>query len=67
MQQLKVTLTESVTTLKPKLTAVIEQNNQVTQKVISALCLDANLDSGTIAILNQIEAEHNYYQTCGRW
>jgi len=67
MQQLTVTLTESVTTLKPNFTAVIEQNNQVTQKVISALCLDANLDSGTIAILNQIEAEHNYYQTCGRW
>ena len=67
MQQLTAIVTESVTTLKPKLTAVIEQNNQVTQKVISDLCLDTNLDVGTIAILNQIEAEHNYYQTCGRW
>jgi hypothetical protein len=52
MQQLKVIVTESVTTLKPNFTAVIEQNNQVTQKVISDLCLDTNLDSGTIAILN---------------
>ncbi len=67
MQQLTVTLTESVTTLKPKLTAVTEQNNQVTQKVISDLCLDANLDVGMIAILNQIEDEHEYYQTCGEW
>ena len=67
MQQLTVTLTESVTTIKPKFTTVIEQNNQVTQKVISDLCLDTNLDVGTIAILNQIETEHNYYQTCGRW
>ncbi|WP_071192335.1 hypothetical protein [Trichormus sp. NMC-1] len=67
MQQLIVIVTESVTTLKPKLTAVTDQNNQVTQKVISDLCLHTNLDAGTIAILNQIEAEHNYYQTCGRW
>lgn len=67
MQQLKVIVTESVTTLKPKLTAVIEQNNQVTQKVISDLLLDTNLDVGMIAILNQIEAEHEYYQSCGEW
>ena len=67
MQQLKVTLTESVTTLKPNLTAVTEQNPQVTQKVTSDLLLNTNLDVGMIAILNQIEDEHEYYQTCGEW
>jgi hypothetical protein len=67
MQQLTVIVTESVTTLKPKIIAIPEQNPQVTQKVTSDLLLDTNLDVGMIAILNQIEAEHEYYQSCGEW
>jgi hypothetical protein len=71
MQQLTVIVTESVTTLKPKFTAVLEQNHQYTQKRTANLSLDTDfdtdLDTGTLAILNQIEAEKEYYQTCGKW
>jgi hypothetical protein len=67
MQQLTATITESVTTLKPKFIALPHQNPQPTQKVTLNLFLKTNLNSGTIAILRQIEAEHDYYQTCARW
>lgn len=67
MQQLTVTITESVTTLKPKFILLPHQNTQATQKVTSNLFLKTNLNSGTIAILEQIEAEHDYYQTCAGW
>lgn len=71
MQQLTVIVTESVTTQKPKLTAIPEPNHQHTQKSTANLSLehdfDTDLDTGTLAILNQIEAEIEYYQTCGRW
>ncbi|MBD2666236.1 hypothetical protein [Richelia sinica] len=66
MQQ-STTVTESITILKPNFTAATEQNHQVIQQRTSNLSLDTNLDVGTIAILNQIETEHEYYQTCGRW
>jgi hypothetical protein len=71
MQQPTVIVTESVATLKPKFTASPEQNHQHTQKPIANLSLDhdfdTDLDTGTLAILNQIEAEKEYYQTCGKW
>jgi hypothetical protein len=71
MQQPTVIVTEIVTTQKPKFTAIPEPNNQHTQKHTANLSLvhDSNtdLDTGTLAILNQIEAEKEYYQTCGRW
>lgn len=75
MQQPTVIITESVTTQKPKFTVSPEPNHQHTQKNTANLSLDhdsntdsgTDLDTGTLAILNQIEAEKEYYQTCGRW
>ncbi|MBK1988492.1 hypothetical protein A0J48_013235 [Sphaerospermopsis aphanizomenoides BCCUSP55] len=67
MQQPTVIVTENVTTLKPKLTASPEPNHQGTQKLTANLFLDTDLDTGTLAIVNQIEAEKEYYQTCGKW
>ncbi|WP_353933312.1 hypothetical protein WJM97_23510 (plasmid) [Okeanomitos corallinicola TIOX110] len=71
MQQPTIIVTESVTTLKPKLTAIPEPNHQHTQKHTANLSLDhdfdTDLDTGTLAILNQIETEKEYYQTCGKW
>lgn len=71
MEQPTVIVTESVTTLKPKCTAIPEPNYQVTQKNTANLSLDndfnTDLDTGTLAIVNQIEAEKEYYQTCGKW
>ncbi|MGM3309722.1 hypothetical protein ACSQ6I_27690 [Anabaena sp. WFMT] len=66
MQQLTVILAESVTTLKPNFPAVTAQNNQ-TQTLTANLFVDTDLDAGTITILKQIEAEHEYYQSCGEW
>ena len=75
MQQLTVIVTESVTTQKPKFTFSPEPNHQHTQKHTANLSLnhdsntdsDTDLDTGTLAILDQIEAEKEYYQTCGKW
>jgi hypothetical protein len=71
MQQITIIVTESVTTLKPKFTVSPEQNHQHTQNPLANLSLDndfnTNLDTGTLAILNQIGVEIEYYQTCGRW
>ncbi|TAE59630.1 MAG: hypothetical protein EAZ87_08880 [Nostocales cyanobacterium] len=70
MQQPTLIVTENVTALKPKLTAIPEPNHQHTQKLIANLSLeheDTDLDTGTLAILNKIEAEKEYYQICGRW
>lgn len=71
MQQPTIIVTESVTTQKPKFTVSPEPNHQHTQKRTANLSLDHDfdndLDTGTLAILNQIEAEKEYYQTCGKW
>ncbi|GCL38634.1 hypothetical protein SR1949_37520 [Sphaerospermopsis reniformis] len=71
MQQPTVIVTQSVTTQKPKFTVSPEQNHQHTQKTIANISLDndfnTDLDTGTLAILNQIETEKEYYQTCGKW
>jgi hypothetical protein len=61
MQTLITTLTS------PDSTTAAHQNPQFTQKVNSNLSDNPNLDSGTIAILEQIEAEYEYYQTCEEW
>ncbi len=61
MQTLTITLTS------PDSTTAANQNLQPPQKVTLNLSLNTNLDSGTIAILEQIEAEYEYYQTCEQW
>lgn len=61
MQILTITLTS------PDSTIAANQNLQPRQKVISNLSFNTNLDSGTIAILEQIEAEYEYYQACEEW
>lgn len=63
MQQLTAILTK----LKHKFVAPPILNPQPTQKVTSNLSFNTNLDSGTIAILEQIEAEYEYYQACEEW
>ncbi len=71
MQQPTVIVPETVTTQKPKFTASPEQNHQGTQKNTANLSLDhdfdTDLDTGTLTIVNQIETEKEYYQTCGKW
>ncbi|MCC5624123.1 hypothetical protein [Nostoc sp. CHAB 5715] len=59
------TLTKTSTS--PDSTTSTYQNPQPTQKVTSNLSFNTNLDSGTIAILEQIEAEYEYYQVCEEW
>jgi hypothetical protein len=61
MQTLTITLTSADST------TAANQNLQPTQKVNSNLSDNTNLDSGTIAILEQIEAEYEYYQVCQEW
>ena len=61
MQTLTTTLTSADSTI------AANQNLQPPQKVISNLSFNTNLDSGTIAILEQIEAEYEYYQACEEW
>ncbi|WDD36340.1 hypothetical protein PQG02_32645 (plasmid) [Nostoc sp. UHCC 0926] len=61
MQTLTITLTS------PDSTTAANQNLQSPQKVTSNLSFNTNLDSGTIAILEQIEAEYEYYQVCEEW
>ncbi|MCW5318726.1 hypothetical protein CDG76_34430 [Nostoc sp. 'Peltigera membranacea cyanobiont' 210A] len=63
MQQLTAILTK----LKPKFVAPPILNFQPTQENASNLSFNTNLDSGTIAILEQIEAEYEYYQVCEEW
>jgi hypothetical protein len=55
------------TPTSPNSTTAAYQNPQLTQKVNSNLSDNTNLDSGTIAILEQIEAEYEYYQVCEEW
>lgn len=55
------------TSISPDSTTAAHQNLQVTQKVTSNLSFNTNLDSDTIAILEQIEAEYEYYQVCEEW
>lgn len=59
------TLTTSSTS--PDSTTAAHQNLQPTQEIGSNLSFKTNLDSGTIAILEQIEAEYEYYQACEEW
>lgn len=61
MQTLTITLTSADSTI------AANQNLQPPQKVTLNLSLNTNLDSGTITILEQIEAEYEYYQTCEEW
>jgi hypothetical protein len=61
MQTLTITLTS------PDSTTAANQNLQPPQKVTLNLSFNTNLDSGTIAILEQIEAEYEYYQVCEEW
>ena len=60
-------LTAIFTKVKAQLVTPPISNPQPTQKVTSNLSFNSNLDSGTIAILEQIEAEYEYYQTCEQW
>ncbi|WP_251960794.1 hypothetical protein [Nostoc commune] len=53
--------------LKHKFVAPPISSPQPTQEVTSNLSFNTNLDLGTIAILEQIEAEYEYYQTCEEW
>ncbi|WP_334851324.1 hypothetical protein [Nostoc sp.] len=57
MQQLTAILTK----LKHKFVTPPISNLQPPQKVTLNLSFNTNLDSGTIAILEQIEAEYEYY------
>ncbi len=59
----QATFMQTLTTSLDSTTAA-NQNLQPSQKVTLNLSLNTNLDSGTIAILEQIEAEYEYYQTC---
>ena len=59
------TLTTTSTSLNS--TTAAHQNLQPKQETASNLSFNTNLDSGTIAILEQIEAEYEYYQTCEEW
>ncbi len=60
-------LTAIFTKVKAQLVTPPISNLHPTQKVTSNLSFNTNLDSGTIAILEQIEAEYEYYQTCEEW
>lgn len=62
----QATFMQTLTTSLDSTTAA-HQNLQPPQKVTLNLSLNTNLDSGTIAILEQIEAEYEYYQTCEQW
>ncbi|MDF5708227.1 MAG: hypothetical protein PUP90_11220 [Nostoc sp. S4] len=63
MQQLIAIFTK----VQAKLVAPPISNLHPTQKVTSNLSFNTNLDSGTMAILEQIEAEYEYYQACEEW
>jgi hypothetical protein len=67
VKQAKFMQTLTKTSTSPNLTTATYQNPQPTQKVTSNLSDNTNLDSGTIAILEQIEAEYEYYQVCQEW
>ncbi|MBC6429920.1 hypothetical protein FM036_03295 [Nostoc sp. HG1] len=60
-------LTAILTKLKHKFVAPPISSPQPTQEVTSNLSFNTNLDLGTIAILEQIEAEYEYYQVCEEW
>ncbi|MEH1876841.1 hypothetical protein [Nostoc sp.] len=62
----QATFMQTLTTSLDSTTAA-HQNLHPTQKVTSNLSFNTNLDSGTIAILEQIEAEYEYYQACEEW
>ncbi|MBD2199476.1 MULTISPECIES: hypothetical protein [Calothrix] len=57
----------TTTSTSPNSTSTACKNPHITEKVTSNLSDNTNLDSGTIAILEQIEAEYEYYQVCQEW
>lgn len=67
VKQAKFMQTLKTTSTSPNSTATACKNPQITQKATSNLYDNTNLDSGTIAILEQIEAEYEYYQVCQEW
>jgi hypothetical protein len=62
MSQLKATLKQFILKL-----AIFVSHFQSQQPVSSVSLTSTNIDSGTLAIVEQIAAEYEYYQTCGRW
>ncbi|MHC5819899.1 MAG: hypothetical protein ACYT04_29535 [Nostoc sp.] len=62
----QATFMQTLTTSLDSTTAA-HQNLQPKQEIASNLSFNTNLDSGTIAILEQIEAEYEYYQACEEW
>ena len=67
VKQARFMQTLTITSTSLDSTTAAHQNLQPPQKVTLNLSLNTNLDSGTIAILEQIEAEYEYYQACEEW